>query len=205
MFRGRGHAAVGIGDRGPRDVGMHWEAWRPPSVTLDAIAVCRRQRGAGCAWLAAEAPAQDRAERSCARPAPEYAERSSCMTSAQFASWAGSARSRSSATTGTARRTGCSSCTCSPAPRPAARSPWRPSPATRPIAGGESRGLGARQGQGGTKRAPDGPPVHSFRTLLDDLSGKSLIQLRLPGHGTVLLRVVTVPTGCRNGPSSSSA
>ncbi|MDE0346553.1 MAG: hypothetical protein OXI66_12365 [Boseongicola sp.] len=52
---------------------------------------------------------------------------------------------------------------------------------------------------------PDGPPVHSFRTLLDDLSGKSLIQLRLPGHGTILSNVVTVPTGCRKGLSSPSA
>ena len=52
---------------------------------------------------------------------------------------------------------------------------------------------------------PDGPPVHSFRTLLDDLSGKSLIQLRLPGHGTILPNVVTVPTGCRKGLSSPSA
>ena len=45
-----------------------------------------------------------------------------------------------------------------------------------------------------TKRTPDGLPVHSFRTLLDDLSGMALNQLRLPGHGESLLTVVTTPT-----------
>ncbi len=45
-----------------------------------------------------------------------------------------------------------------------------------------------------TKRTPDGLPVHSFRTLLDDLSGMALNQLRLPGHGESLLSVVTAPT-----------
>ncbi len=74
----------------------------------------------------------------------------------------------------------------------------------RDLGGGEGRGLGAREGQGDTKRTPDGLPVHSFHKLPDDLSGKALKQLRLPGHGKVLLCVVTVPTGCRNGPSIPS-
>ncbi len=45
-----------------------------------------------------------------------------------------------------------------------------------------------------TKRTVDGLPVHSLRTLLDDLSGLALNQLRLPGHGDSLLTVVTKPT-----------
>ena len=45
-----------------------------------------------------------------------------------------------------------------------------------------------------TKLTPDGLPVHSFRTLLDDLSAMALNQLRLPGHGESLLTVVTTPT-----------
>ena len=44
------------------------------------------------------------------------------------------------------------------------------------------------------KRTPDGLPVYSSRTLLDDLSGMALNQLRLPGHGESLLSVVTAPT-----------
>ncbi len=44
------------------------------------------------------------------------------------------------------------------------------------------------------KRTPDGLPVHSFRTLLDDLSGMALNQLRLPSHDETLLCVVTAPT-----------
>lgn len=118
--------------------------------------LCRQLRGAGHARLAAEAPARDRTERSRVRPAPEHAERSSCMTSAQVASRAGSARSRPSATTGTARRTGCRSCTGSSALRSAARLPWRSSPAMRPITRGEGRGLEACDGQGDTKRNPPG-------------------------------------------------
>ncbi len=45
-----------------------------------------------------------------------------------------------------------------------------------------------------TKRTADDLPAHSFRTLLDDLSGMALNQLRLPGHGESLLSVVTRPT-----------
>ena len=45
-----------------------------------------------------------------------------------------------------------------------------------------------------TKLTPDGLPVHSFRTLLDDLSGMALNQMRLPGHDETLLSVVTAPT-----------
>ena len=45
-----------------------------------------------------------------------------------------------------------------------------------------------------TKRTADDLPAHSFRTLLDDLSGMALNQLRLPGHGESLLTVVTTPT-----------
>ena len=43
-------------------------------------------------------------------------------------------------------------------------------------------------------RAADDLPAHSFRTLLDDLSGMALNQLRLPSHGVSLLSVVTKPT-----------
>ncbi|MCY4459337.1 MAG: hypothetical protein OXC26_02885, partial [Albidovulum sp.] len=45
-----------------------------------------------------------------------------------------------------------------------------------------------------TKRTADDLPAHSFRTLLDDLSGMALNQMRLPGHGESLLSVVTKPT-----------
>lgn len=119
---------------------MHREAWRPPSVTLDATAVSRRQRGAGCAWLAAEAPALDRAEQSRARTAPEYAERPSCMTSAQFASRAGSERPRSSATAWTET---CALCVrLRPLPRSACSQPvgrgWR---WTRLVAPGLRKGV----------------------------------------------------------------
>ncbi|MCY4589381.1 MAG: IS1634 family transposase [Alphaproteobacteria bacterium] len=48
-----------------------------------------------------------------------------------------------------------------------------------------------------TKRTADDLPAHSFRTLLDDLSGMALNQLRLPGHGESLLSVVTRPTPVR--------
>ena len=184
---------------------MLWKAWSPLSVTKDATAACRRQRGAGHARLAAEAPALDRAERSLARPVPEDAERSFCLTSAQAASRAESARSPPSVTAGTARRTGCRSCTGSSAPRTAARSPWRPSPATRPIAGGERRGLGAREGQGDTKRIPRraaGPRLpHAARRPLGQVTGPTAPA----GHGTILLSVVAAPTGFRNGQSSPTA
>ena len=45
-----------------------------------------------------------------------------------------------------------------------------------------------------SKRTADGLPVHSFRTLLDDLSGVVLNQMRLPGEGENRLSVVTTPT-----------
>ena len=45
-----------------------------------------------------------------------------------------------------------------------------------------------------TKLTPDGLPVHSFRTLIDDLSSMALNQMRLPGHDKTLLSVVTAPT-----------
>ena len=45
-----------------------------------------------------------------------------------------------------------------------------------------------------TKRTADDLPVHSFRTLLDDLSGVVLNQMRLPGHTENLISVVTTPT-----------
>ncbi len=44
------------------------------------------------------------------------------------------------------------------------------------------------------KRTADDLPAHSFRTLLDDLSGMVLNQMRLPGYGESLLSVVTKPT-----------
>ena len=45
-----------------------------------------------------------------------------------------------------------------------------------------------------TKRTPDGFPVHSFRTLIDDLSGVVLNHVRLPGKDTAELAVVTKPS-----------
>ncbi len=45
-----------------------------------------------------------------------------------------------------------------------------------------------------TKRTADDLPAHSFRTLLDDLSGMALNQLRLSDHDVSLLSVVTRPT-----------
>ena len=45
-----------------------------------------------------------------------------------------------------------------------------------------------------TKRTGDDLPAHCFRTLLDDLSGMALNQLRLPDHGETPLSVVTTPT-----------
>ena len=44
------------------------------------------------------------------------------------------------------------------------------------------------------KRTPDGLPVHSFRTLLADLSGVVLNRVRLPGRGDSLLSVAARPT-----------
>ena len=44
------------------------------------------------------------------------------------------------------------------------------------------------------RRTADGLPPRSFRTLLDDLSGVVLNQVRLPGHTENLLSVVTTPT-----------
>ncbi len=45
-----------------------------------------------------------------------------------------------------------------------------------------------------TRLTPDGLSVHSFRTLLDGLSGMALNQPRLPVHGESLLSVVIAPT-----------
>ncbi len=45
-----------------------------------------------------------------------------------------------------------------------------------------------------TKRTPDGFSVHSFRTLIDDLSGVVLNHVRLPGKDTAELAVVTKPS-----------
>ncbi len=45
-----------------------------------------------------------------------------------------------------------------------------------------------------TELPPDGLPVRSSRTLLDDLSGMVLNQLHLPGHVECLLFLVTAPT-----------
>ena len=45
-----------------------------------------------------------------------------------------------------------------------------------------------------TKRTADDLPAHSFRTLLDDLSGMALNRLRLSDHDASLLSVVTRPT-----------
>ena len=41
------------------------------------------------------------------------------------------------------------------------------------------------------KRTEDGLPAHSFHTLLDDLSGVALNQLRLSGHEGGLVTAVT--------------
>ncbi len=45
-----------------------------------------------------------------------------------------------------------------------------------------------------SKRTPDGLPVHSFRTLMEDLSTMVLNQLRLPGQESSLISIVTSPT-----------
>ena len=45
-----------------------------------------------------------------------------------------------------------------------------------------------------TKRTPDGFPVHSFETLLDDLSSVALNKVRLPGEPESELAIVTQPT-----------
>ena len=45
-----------------------------------------------------------------------------------------------------------------------------------------------------TKRTPDGLPVHSFQTLVADLSTVVLNRVRLPGHDHSLLSVITTPT-----------
>ena len=44
------------------------------------------------------------------------------------------------------------------------------------------------------KRTADGFPVHSFRTLLDDLSSVALNTVCLPGRAQTDLAVVTTPT-----------
>ncbi|MCY4241967.1 MAG: IS1634 family transposase, partial [Rhodobacter sp.] len=48
-----------------------------------------------------------------------------------------------------------------------------------------------------TKRTPDGLPVHSLRTPLDDLATLTLNRLRLPDHGDSQLTAVTTPTPAR--------
>ena len=45
-----------------------------------------------------------------------------------------------------------------------------------------------------TKRTPDGLPVHSFETLLDDLSSVVLNIVRMPEHPESKLALVTQPT-----------
>ena len=45
-----------------------------------------------------------------------------------------------------------------------------------------------------SKLTADGLPVHSFRTLLEDLSTMVLNQLRLPGQESSLISIVTSPT-----------
>ena len=45
-----------------------------------------------------------------------------------------------------------------------------------------------------TKRTPDGPPVHSFQTLVADLSTVVLNRVRLAGQDHSLLSVITTPT-----------
>ena len=52
---------------------------------------------------------------------------------------------------------------------------------------------GARR-KAARRRTPDGFPVHSFRTLLDDLSSVVVNSVRLPGAGETGLAVVTRPT-----------
>ena len=48
-----------------------------------------------------------------------------------------------------------------------------------------------------TKRTPDGLPVHSFETLLDDLSSVVLNIVRMPEHPESRLALVTQPTEIR--------
>ncbi len=52
---------------------------------------------------------------------------------------------------------------------------------------------GARR-KASTGQTPDGLPVHSFRTLLDDLSGVTVNTVRLPGTDGAGMPVVTRPT-----------
>ena len=79
-----------------------------------------------------------------------------------------------------------------------------------PMLSGESAREGARAQRGSpvekarpsesarrkaaAQRTEDGLPVHSFNTLLDDLSGVALNQLRLSGHEGGLVTAVTSPT-----------
>ena len=48
-----------------------------------------------------------------------------------------------------------------------------------------------------TKPTPDGRVVHSFETLLDDLSSVVLNKVRLPGRPDTSLAIVTRPTRIR--------
>ncbi len=50
------------------------------------------------------------------------------------------------------------------------------------------------QGKAATRRTSDGMPVHSFRTLLDDLSTIVLNTVRLPGTEQARVAIVTRPT-----------
>ncbi len=52
---------------------------------------------------------------------------------------------------------------------------------------------GARD-RAASKLTADGHPVHSFRTLMEDLSTMVLNQLRLPGQESSLISIVTSPT-----------
>ena len=75
------------------------------------------------------------------------------------------------------------------------RSANRPNSDLKHGASRTSGGLnGCVLGRGRNRAYPDGLPVRSFRTLLDDLSGMALNQLRMPGHGECLLFLVTATT-----------
>ena len=54
-----------------------------------------------------------------------------------------------------------------------------------------------------TKETRDGLPVHSFRTLIDDLASVVVNVIRLPGAGTERTTIVTRRTRLQAGPSNS--
>ena len=65
------------------------------------------------------------------------------------------------------------------------------------LADGKDRGLGGRQGKGGTRRSPDGLSVHGFTTLLADLGTLTLNEVTLPGSPDHAFPLMAKPTKLR--------